>query len=381
MKKPLLIIAVCLLALYCSLPAVVALADVESDLNDSVNEGLDELDFADMDKLSQDFFGSVADKIRDIIDGKFDSAESMWQIVLSLFTDSLREIMPSLLAIFVILVTVGLIRRTSGGLISESTDSVVSFVGTAAVLASLLSITVGLFRQVYALTEKIGQLAELSAPILLTLLAAGGGNALSGVSRPAMVMFSSVIIRTVRAVILPLSVFGLIFAVVGEISSDVRVGKMSGFLNNAAGWILGVMFMLFSAFTTVQGISAAGIDGVSYRAAKFAAKNYIPLLGGYLSDGFDIVVAGATLIKNAFGVVTLLILLFSLLKPIVSVVCVNLGLQAIAAVSEPIVDGRYVKMLSGISKTLTFLAVAVIAVAFMFCIPVIIAIGSANGVA
>ena len=202
----------------------------------------------------------------------------------------------------------------------------------------------------------------------------------SSVCQPSMVMFSIGVIEIIRNVVLPLSIFALVFSVVSNISSNVKVSKASTFLNSASNWVLGIVFMLFSAFTSVQGISAASIDGVSYRAAKFATKSYIPILGGYLADGFDIVVASTSLIKNAFGAVTLLMLLFTLIKPLIAILCVNLGLQAVAALAEPIVDDKYVKMLSGISKTLTFLAVLIIAVAFMFCILALIAICCANGV-
>ena len=202
----------------------------------------------------------------------------------------------------------------------------------------------------------------------------------SSVCQPSMVMFSGVIIKLTQRVILPLSVFALVFALVGNISSNVKVGKMSSFLNNISGWVLGVVFMLYSAFTSVQGISAMAIDGVSFRAAKFATKSYIPILGGYLSDGFDIVIASTSLIKNAFGVVSLLTLVFTVAQPLMSVLCINLGLQAIAAFCEPIIDDRYIKILNGISKTLTFLAVLILAVAFMFCILTLVAICCANGV-
>ena len=357
-----------------------AYADVFSDLEDNVEESLGNIDFSEVDGVASGFIGSVLEKVRSIINGEFDTAESFWQMLGKMFGEGVGELLPQLAAITIVLIILGLIRRTSGGLISESTDSVVSFVGVTVVLLAVLSLIVGLYRQVYDVLFQVSTLAEVSSPILLTLLIANGGNALSSVCQPSMVMFSTAVIAIIRNVVLPLSIFALIFAVVSNISSNVKVGKMSSFLNNASGWVLGIVFMLFSAFTSVQGITAASIDGVSYRAAKFATKSYVPILGGYLAEGFDVVVASTSLIKNAFGAVTLLVLLFAIVKPLVSILCVNLGLQAVAAVCEPIVDDKYVKMLGGISKTLTFLSVLILAVAFMFCILVLIAISCANGV-
>ena len=357
-----------------------AYADVMSDLEDNVEEGLDNIDFSQVDEVSGSFFGSVVEKVKSIINGEFDSAESFWQVVGSLFGEGIKDLLPELIAIFVVLVILGLIRKTSGGLISESTDNVVSFVGVTVVLMSVLSMIVDCYRQVYQMLANVSALTEVSMPILLTLLIANGGNMVSSVCQPSMVVFSSGVIEIIKSVVLPLSIFALVFSVVSNISSNVRVSKASSFLNNVSNWVLGIVFMLFSAFTSVQGISAASVDGVSYRAAKFATKSYIPILGGYLADGFDIVVASTSLIKNAFGAVTMLTLLFTIIKPLVAILCVNLGLQAVAALSEPIVDDKYVKILSGMSKTLTFLAVLIIAVAFMFCILTLIAICCANGV-
>ncbi|MCH5151177.1 MAG: stage III sporulation protein AE [Clostridiales bacterium] len=357
-----------------------AYADVMSDLEDNVDEGLDNIDFSQVDEVSGGFFGSVVEKVKSIINGEFDSAESFWQVVGSLFGEGIKDLLPELIAIFVVLVILGLIRKTSGGLISESTDNVVSFVGVTVVLMSVLSMIVDCYRQVYQMLANVSALTEVSMPILLTLLIANGGNMVSSVCQPSMVVFSSGVIEIIKSVVLPLSIFALVFSVVSNISSNVRVSKASSFLNNVSNWVLGIVFMLFSAFTSVQGISAASVDGVSYRAAKFATKSYVPILGGYLADGFDIVVASTSLIKNAFGAVTMLTLLFTIIKPLVAILCVNLGLQAVAALSEPIVDDKYVKILSGMSKTLTFLAVLIIAVAFMFCILTLIAICCANGV-
>ena len=358
----------------------VAHADVITDLEENVEQGLGSLDFSDVDDVANSFFEGVVDKIQSIIKGEFDSTESFWNVIGSLFADGIRGLMPELISIFVVLVILGLIRKTNGGLISESTDNVVSFVGVAVVLLAVLSMVVDCYRKVYQMLSNVSVLSEVSAPILLTLLIANGGNTVSSVCQPSMVMFSTGVIEIIKNVVLPLSIFALVFAAVSNISTNVRVSKASSFMNNTAGWVLGVLFMLFSAVTTVQGISAASVDGVSYRAAKFATKSYIPILGGYLADGFDIVVASTTLIKNSFGVVTLLILLFMVIQPLVAILSVNLGLQAVAALAEPIVDGKYVKILSGVSKSLTFLSVLVLAVAFMFCILILIAICCANGV-
>ena len=378
MKRMLLIIiAALIIALF--VPTY-AYADVMEDLDKEVSDNLGNIDFTEVDEAAGGFFQSVADKVKEIINGEYEGADTFMQLLAALFSDGLRSVLPQLSAIFVVMVILGLIRKTTGGMISDGTNEVVSFVGITVVLLSVLSMIIQAYKQAYVLLNQVGTLAEASAPILLTLLIANGGNAASSVCQPSMVMFSTVVIKTVSNAVLPLSVFALAFSVISNISSNIKVDKASSFLSSLSSWLLGVLFMVYSAFTSVQGISAITLDGVSYRAAKFATRNYIPILGGYLADGFDMVVASTSLIKNAFGAVILLILLFAVAKPLMSTLCINLGLQCVSALCEPIVESKYIKMLSGISKNLTFLSVLILAVAFMFSILTFIVISCANGV-
>lgn len=358
------------------LPSVAFAEETLDELYRQVEEGLDNLDFSAVDEVSGSFFESFAEKVQQIINGEFDETQSFFQLLAEFFAQDVADIFPQILSVFCVLVICGLVRNASDGFISNDTAKVVSFVGVSAVLVSVLSMVINVYGQVAELISQISALSDAAMPVLLTLLVANGGVS-SSVCQPSMVVFSSVVISVVQNVVLPLSIFGLAF-VVGNLSENVRVSKTSEFLNSCSSWILGVVFMVFSSFTAIQGVAASSVDGVTYRAAKFAVKNYVPILGGYVSDGFDVVVAGTSLIKNAFGVVTMLVVFYLTVKPLISLLCVKLGLQAVAAVSEPLADARYVKILSGFSKNLTFLSALVVAVAFMFCILTLVAISCAN---
>ena len=58
----------------------IAYADTIDELTDTVDQTLEGLDFSDIDSVAGDFIDSVYDKIQQIINGQFDSAESFWNI-------------------------------------------------------------------------------------------------------------------------------------------------------------------------------------------------------------------------------------------------------------------------------------------------------------
>ncbi len=376
MKK--LSIMLLLLALV-TLPSV-AYADLQEDLSDHIDEGLGNLDLSEVEGVVSGYVGDIVVKIQQIINGEFDSADSFFQMIVLLLRDNMSTLFPKLVSCFVVLVLVGLLRKTSGGFVSQSTDDIVSFVGRAVILLTVISLFVDIFSTVECVLTEMSALANASMPILLTLVVANGSTNLSAVCQPSMVMFSGVIISVVKNLLLPLTVSSTAFSFVSNLSQNVKVTKMSAFLSNIASWVLGILFTIFSAFTSVQGIVAGTMDGVSYRMAKFTAKNYIPILGGYVSDGFDIVVASTSLIKNSFGLVLLMVVVLMIVKPLLTILTLNLGLQAVTALSEPVVDDGCAKIFTGATKSLTFLSALLVAVAFMFSILVVVAISCANGV-
>lgn len=379
MKK--IFVLLLLITVVLSLGATaIAENDVEQGLNDAIDEALDNLDFSDVNELLDGMmFGDVAEKVQSILNGEFDSAESFLQFVLNVFADQLKRILPTLATLFAICVLCGLVTVNKSGFISSGTSNLVYLVGLSIVLTTLVAVMFDLYRSVYVLFARLSVLIDATMPIVLTLMIANGATVSASVYQPAVAMLSGGIITMVRNVILPMCTVGLVFAIVSHLSNNVKVTKLSGFFTSCSSWLLGVIFMIFGSFLSVQGITSATIDGVSVRAIKFATKNYIPILGGYLSDGFDMIVASSTLIKNAFGAVVLLMLLSTVLSTIVSILAYNLGLQLVSAFAEPLTDGKFIGFFSAISKNLTFLTVLVVAVTFMFFILVMLTIYTANG--
>ncbi|MBQ8872854.1 MAG: stage III sporulation protein AE [Clostridia bacterium] len=356
----------------------IAYADTIDELTDTVDQTLDGLDFSDIDSVAGDFIDSVYDKIQQIINGQFDSAESFWNIFWELLGSSLSNVSAAVVSVGIIMIILGLVKNTSDGLIGKSTQTVISFVGVCLIVSSIVYLLADVYVSVFSLMDKLASLSQASFPIMLTLLVANGGNAVSTVCQPSMVIFSSFVIELVKNVILPFSVSSMIFVAVSSISRNIRLNKTASTIQSISTWLLGIVFMFFSAFTTVQGIGASTIDSVSFRAAKFAAKNYVPILGGYLAEGFDMVVASTTLVKNSFGIVCVLAIFLMIINPLSTILATNLSVQILTSVCEPIVDEKYITMLSKLSKCLSFLGVLVIAVAFMFCILLFICISCCN---
>jgi stage III sporulation protein AE len=126
----------------------------------------------------------------------------------------------------------------------------------------------------------------------------------------------------------------------------------------------------------MQGITSATYDGIVRRAAKYAIGNGIPIVGGFLSGGFDLAVAAGILIKNSLGSMGIFLMISALFKPLVLLISVNLLLRLVSAIAQPFGASKISDFLSQIADDLNYCTAGILLSAFMYFICIIIAICS-----
>ena len=374
--------------LICSLaPSVYAESDVEKELNETIDEQLGGIDWSGLedyfDGLGEDdnklFDGSFLKKIKKILGGEMDTtAASYLGFLGDVFLGEFNKVLPSLLSVAAICILSGLINRTKTTLLSDSTGELINFVCYGVIILLVLSGVWELLDSTKVTVLRIKQLTNVAMPILLAMMSATGAAVGTKVYQPSVALLSSGITEIIANIILPMFIFTVVFSVISNLSKNIRLDKLSDFFKKTSVWIVGISFTVFTGFLTVQGLTSSTIDGVSIRAAKFATKNYIPILGGYLADGFDLILASSVLIKNSLGVVVLILLVITIMAPVLKIIVFNLALSFVTAIVEPIAGDRIVGFLSGVGKNLTILLVSILAVAFMLFILIMLIIFSAN---
>lgn len=390
MRKTIIISGVCIACIALCLsfgvaPTAYAENDIEQQLEETLQKEFDEIDWDSLqDVLDEEsdvgILGkSLSETAKEILSGNFDTdATGFLQYLLNVFFDKIKSILPILSGIAVVCVLSGVVSRTKSNLLGETTGNLINFFCFATVLLLTLSGIWNLLSVARETIYSIKKLSDLTMPVLLTLMTATGAKTSAKVYTPAVALLTGGVTEIIAQVVLPIFVFCVVFCIISNISQEIKLKQLSLFFKNVSSWILGITFTIFTGFLSIQGLTAATIDGVSIRAAKFATKTYIPILGGYLADGFDLILTSCVLIKNCFGVVVLIVLLSIVLSPIIYIVVFNVGLHAVAAFTEPIADSAIVGFLTDISKSLSILFVSVIAVTFMLLIMIMLVIFSAN---
>ena len=361
--------------------------DLEQELEDEVQEQLDNLDFSSLEELLQALtdgelaiFGgsSFVDKLSNLINGNFDDGTSLWSSILTIFFDNLLSLLP----IISIIIAVSLIGSMLQGLKpynnGKSMANIIHFVTYGIIVVLVLSITIKMVTMTTSTIESIKAQMDAIFPILLTLLTAIGGTASTAVYQPAMALLTGTILNLFTYILLPIFIFSVVFSVVSNLSNSVKLDKFTSFFNSTFKWLTGLIFTVFTAFLSIQGIAAGSVDGISIRTAKYAIKSYIPILGSYISDGMGIILLSSNLIKNAVGATGLFLLLATILSPLIELILFMLALKLIAGIIEPLGNKQIANFISSLSKSMVLLIVLIIGIAFIYFIMLGLIMCSAN---
>ncbi|MDR3022315.1 MAG: stage III sporulation protein AE [Clostridiales bacterium] len=363
-------------------------SEIESDLGSNVDDMLGGLDLSKLEDILHQFtekqkelFGgtSFLQKIKLTISGDMSiNFGGFIEFAFYLFGISAMGFAPLLAAIIAISLAYNVLSSIKGKFASESTDKVIYFACVGAITVLLLTATGVLISQTASTISVIRNLATTVFPILLTVMTSIGATSSVAVYQPSVAVFSVTLIELVSMVALPVFIMSFVFNIVGNLSEGVKLDQLSKFFNSGANWLMGTMFFLFLAFLSLQGVTASVFDGISIRTAKFAISKYIPIIGGYLSEGFNLVMAGGVLIKNAVGLSTILLLVSAVLPLIINLVAFSLILKLGAAFVEPMGDTKIPKILSGVSKQASILSVVIIALSFLFFVFLLLIISTGN---
>ena len=168
------------------------------------------------------------------------------------------------------------------------------------------------------------------------------------------------------------------FHVIGNIGT-IKLSGVADFFSGAMRWVLGTAFFLFLAFLSVKGVTAMVYDSVYVRSAKMALTRYVPIIGGYLSEGYNLVLSGSVLIKNGIGLSAIIILLVSIIPVLTQTVALTLSLKFVSAISEPLGCKEICGIYNGLGKSLTALAAIVLGVTFLYFVFLLLMVCTCNG--
>lgn len=373
--------------IFCFFSFFLALNVVEvkaKTLDENINEQLNNLDFSELEEIMNELNGqanlkSFKNMVLSMTKGDYSfDIINFKNYVFKLVTNSIKNYMPTIIVLAGISIFASIVQCYKSSFASEGVSKLINFVCLLSFFLLFSTLILNIYTNTKNTIETLTKVSEIMSPIILVLMLISGGTVSASLYKPSTLLFSNLSLNIFVSILLPLISLVFIVGSVSSFSYEIKLNGILDFLFSCIKWIIGIVVTCYGLYITIQGISTSVFDGVSLKATKYAIGNSIPIVGGFLKDGFDLIVASSIIIKNSIGFASIICLFGYILAPFLECLVLMLCLKILGAISNMFSNVELTSLCSFLSKGLTYLNAVLLLTGFMFFINVFIGILSSS---
>ena len=226
-------------------------------------------------------------------------------------------------------------------------SGVVNTVGTLCVCAAIIMPIVSCIAETAEVIYGSSMFLMCYVPVLAGIMIAGGQTVSAASYHMMMIGAGEVVSQLSTYFLVPMLNIFLALSIVSSISPRLKFNGICEMFYKAVKWVLSIVTVsythltlptkwvlsivmtIFVSLLTIQNLIGVAADNAGTKAVKFAVSNFIPVVGGALSDAYTTVQSCVKVLKSgvgAFGILAAgVIFLPVLLELILWLAAVNLS--------------------------------------------------------
>ena len=254
-------------------------------------------------------------------------------------------------SIMIVIIIHSILKSISEGLENKGVAQVSYYVQYILIVTLIMTNFADIITMLKETITNLVAFSNTLIPILITLILTTGSIGTANMLQPILLFIITFIGNFILNVAIPVLLASTALGIVSKISSYVQLERLSKFFKSSIIWALGVVLTLFVSIVSIKGSLSSSVDGVTAKTAKAAVSSFIPVVGKILGDAVDTVIGCASILKNAVGIVGIIIIIGICILPIIKLVLLMITYYIGSAICEPIADEKIVKLLSQIGDT------------------------------
>lgn len=220
---------------------------------------------------------------------------------------------------------------------------------------------------------------QAATPTYISMLVATGNIGTSSVMKPIFLYSISLITKITLNFLLPGTVIIFIMSTVNNLASRVHITKLISLLKLVLNKTLTIMTTLFITMLSLAGIGASAVDKMGVRVAKYAVGNFVPVVGGILSDTVDTVVSSALALKNALGIAGIVVVILICAYPLIKFIALIFIYKLASGLIEVFAEKRISDAVSDASDGISLMFTMLLCTAIVFVLSITVLIVFAKG--
>ena len=331
------------------------------------------------EEYSGEFFEDVniGEILNSAISGNVDN-NLLYGKILNLFGSEVLKGISSLACIIVIVIIHSILKSISESLNRENISKLIFYVEYIAIVTVIMTNFSDVIQLVRDTANNLVGFTNSLVPILISLMLFTGSITTTTIMEPLILFIINFIGTLIQNLLIPITLIVAALSIVSKVSDKVQIDNLSKFMKSGVVWVLGIVLTIFVGILSLEGTLSSSIDGVTAKTAKAVVSSAIPVVGKILGDAVDSVLGCGVVLKSAVGFVGVIVIVGICIIPILKLAVLTIAYKLAASVTEPIADGKIVKLLDQMGDIFKILLAILSAISVMVIVGITLVIKISN---
>ena len=253
-------------------------------------------------------------------------------------------------SILVIIIIHSILKSVSESLGNNTICKIVYFVQYILIVTIIMNSFAGIAQLVEQTANSLIGFMNLLIPLLMALMIYTGNIVSSSIVEPVLIFMINIFGNLIQNILIPLTLVFTSLNIVSKLTDTIKIEKMTKILKKGIVWGLGTMVTIFVFVLSLQKTLSTSIDGLTTKAAKSIVTSAVPVVGKILSDAVENIIGSAIILKNATGILGIIIMVAICMLPIIKLSVLTLAYKATSVLCEPVADGKIVSLIDDMGE-------------------------------
>lgn len=352
--------------------------------NQTIIEQQKEFKIQDFIKNAEKFTGEFFEDIdineilNDAIKGEVDNS-TLLKKILNILGKEVTTNIKSLVSILAIILIHSILKSISESLENNNISKLIYYVQYILIVTVIMSNFTDIIKLVQDTTGNLIGFMNALVPLLITLMMYTGSITTSSVVEPIILFMINFIGNIIQNLIIPFVLVLTSLVIISKISDKVHIDKLSKFFKSGIVWFLGIVLTVFVGVVSLEGTLSSSVDGITAKTTKAVVSSAIPVVGKILGDAVDTVLGCGIVLKNAVGLVGVVIVIGICIMPILKLFVLSVSYKLLSTVVQPIADEKIIDLLEQIGDIFKIFLGILCAISFMLIIGTTLVLKISNG--
>ena len=277
-----------------------------------------------------------------------------------------------IISIVIVIIINSILKTIIESLNSSTASKSLAFIQYLIIANIIINSFIPIVELTKASIENLNGFINLLLPILLVFMVTTGNIISKNVIETSIILMINFTSNFINEFVIPILLISFVISIVSNITTKIRLDKVSKLLKSFIIWGLGIVLTFFTTVLSLETNITGSVDELASKTTKAAVSNLIPVVGKIMGDTVETVMGSVSVLSNIVGTFGIIIIGLIVLIPIIRILIFYFMFKVVGAVTDACSDKEIINLLDSVSDSYKIMLGMIFTISIMFIIGITI---------